>query len=50
MTMRQFTHEADGRSVSRNWSGAIIALGLVLTAAWVCCLGYGIVKLIEIAI
>ena len=33
-----------------KWPIAVIALGLVLTAVWACCLGYGIVKLIEIAI
>ena len=33
-----------------KWPVAVIVLALVLTAAWACCLGYGIVKLIEVAI
>jgi hypothetical protein len=34
----------------QKWPVAVIVFALVLTAAWVCCLGYGIVKLIEVAI
>ena len=48
---------ADARSapirvpfVRRIWPQAVIAFGLVFTAAWICFLGYGIVKLIEMAI
>jgi hypothetical protein len=32
------------------WPQAVITLGLSLTAAWVILLGYGLVKLIEIAV
>ena len=34
----------------RIWPPAIIALGLGLTAAWICVLGYGLVSVITIAI
>ena len=34
----------------RIWPAAAIAFGLGLTAAWMCFLGYGLVKLVEIAI
>jgi hypothetical protein len=32
------------------WPQAVIPLGLSLTAAWVILLGYGLVKLVEIAV
>ena len=32
------------------WPQAVIMFGLSLTAAWVILLGYGLVKLIEIAV
>jgi hypothetical protein len=32
------------------WPKAVITFGLVLTAAWMCFLGYGLVKLVELAI
>ena len=34
----------------RIWPPAIIALGLGLTAAWACLLGYGLVSLISLPI
>ena len=36
--------------VRRIWPQAVIVFGLGITAAWICLLGYGIVKLIEMAI
>ena len=36
--------------VRQIWPQAVIILGLGLSAAWICFLGYGIVKLIEMAI
>ena len=32
------------------WPKAVIGFGLALTAAWMCLLGYGLVKIIEMAI
>ena len=32
------------------WPAAVVTLGISLTAAWVMLLGYGLVKLIELAI
>jgi hypothetical protein len=47
---------ADSRSTpaaqplfDRIWAPAMIALGLGLTAAWACLLGYGLVSLIALA-
>ena len=47
---------ADSRStpaaqplLDRIWPQAMIALGLGLTAAWACLLGYGLVSLIALA-
>jgi hypothetical protein len=34
----------------RIWPPAMIALGLGLTAVWICLLGYGLVSLITLAI
>jgi hypothetical protein len=36
--------------VRRIWPTAVIAFGLGLTAAWICFLGYGLVKLVELMI
>ena len=36
--------------VYRIWPPAVIAFGLVLSVAWTCLLGYGLVKLIDVAI
>ena len=36
--------------VRQIWPKAVIAFGLGLTAAWICFLGYGLVKLIELLI
>ena len=36
--------------IRRIWPQAVIVFGLALSAAWICFLGYGIVKLIEMAI
>ena len=36
--------------IGRIWPSAIIALGLGLTVAWVCFLGYAVARLIEIAL
>ena len=33
--------------IHRIWPAAVIGTGLVLTAAWTCLLGYGLIKLIE---
>jgi hypothetical protein len=35
--------------IDRIWPIAVIAFGLGLTAAWVCLLGYGVVRLIRFA-
>jgi hypothetical protein len=35
--------------IHRVWPIAVIAFGLGLTAAWVCLLGYGVVRLIGFA-
>jgi hypothetical protein len=32
------------------WPAAVVTLGISLTAAWVMLLGYGLVRLIELAI
>ena len=32
------------------WPWAVLAVGLVFTVAWICLLGYGLIKIIEIAI
>jgi hypothetical protein len=32
------------------WPAAAIAFGLGLTAAWICFLGYGLVKLVDLVI
>jgi hypothetical protein len=31
------------------WPRALIAFGLALTSAWTCLLGYGLIKLVELA-
>jgi hypothetical protein len=36
--------------IDRIWPVAVIVFGLALTAAWMCLLGYALVKLIEMAI
>jgi hypothetical protein len=36
--------------IYRIWPGVVIAFGLTLTAAWICLLGYALVKIIEMAI
>jgi hypothetical protein len=36
--------------VRQIWPTAVIAFGLGLTAAWICFLGYGLVKLVELMI
>ena len=36
--------------IHRIWPVAVIAFGLGLTAAWMCLLGYVLVKIIEMAI
>lgn len=33
-----------------HWPEAMIALGLSLTVAWACVLGYGLVKILELVI
>ena len=60
--MSEITYEAaptaDAQSVPRAatpvihriWPVAVIGFGLALTAAWMCLLGYGLVKIIEMAI
>ena len=61
MTTNEFTCEAAPavdkpsapaamRVIQRIWPIAVIVIGLVLTAAWTCLLGYGIAKLIGFAI
>ena len=44
--------EFELRAPSRQpiWPAAVITFGLSLTAAWVIVLGYGLVRLIELAI
>jgi hypothetical protein len=32
--------------IHRIWPGAVVATGLVLTAAWTCLLGYGLIQLV----
>ena len=44
---------AGGRTasaVAQNWPSAIIVFGLGLVLAWTCLLGYGLVKIIALAI
>jgi hypothetical protein len=41
---------APASPVHRIWPVAVIVFGLALTAAWMCLLGYALVKLIEMAI
>jgi hypothetical protein len=36
--------------IHRIWPVAVIAFGLGLTAVWMCLLGYGLIKIIEMAI
>ena len=36
--------------VRQIWPTAVVAFGLGLTAAWICFLGYGLVKLVELVI
>ena len=36
-------------SFQQIWPGAVIAFGLAATAAWICLLGYGAVRLIRFA-
>ena len=60
--MSEITYEsaptADAQSVPRTathvihriWPVVVIVFGLALTAAWMCLLGYALVKLIEMAI
>ena len=61
MTINEFTYEAapagDKPSalaatpvIQRIWPIAVIVIGLELTAAWICFLGYGLVKLIQLVI
>ena len=61
MTMNEFTYEAapavDKPSapaatpvIQRIWPIAVIVIGLELTAAWTCLLGYGVVRLIGFAV
>jgi hypothetical protein len=61
MTMSEITYEAapivDNASaplatpfVHRIWPVAVVGFGLALTAAWLCLLGYELVKLLEMAI
>jgi hypothetical protein len=40
---------ADDALFHRIWPRAMVALGLGLTAAWTCLLGYGVVSLIALA-
>jgi hypothetical protein len=37
-------------AVNRIWPIAVIAFGLGLTAVWICLLGYGILKLVELVV
>jgi hypothetical protein len=37
-------------AIHRIWPVAVIGFGLGLTAAWVCLLGYGFFKIIEMAV
>ena len=46
----QSTPRAATRVIHRIWPVAVIAFGLALTAAWMCLLGYALVKIIEMAI
>lgn len=53
ITIHRPAHETralQDRPVHRIWPSVVIALGLALTAAWVCLLGYGLVLLVEAAI
>jgi hypothetical protein len=38
------------RVIQPIWPWAVLALALVSTAVWICLLGYGLVKIIELAI
>ena len=37
-------------SIRRIWAPAVIAISLVLTVAWIILLGYGLFKLMELAL
>ena len=61
MTLNEFTYEAapavDKPSapaatpvIQRIWPIVVIVIGLGLTAAWTCLLGYGVVRLIGFAV
>ena len=41
---------ANDKLFPRIWPAAVIALGFVLTVAWVALLGYGIISLVRIAL
>ncbi len=36
--------------IARIWPQAMVALGLGLSVVWTCFLGYGLVKLVQLAI
>ena len=36
--------------IHQIWPWAVLALGFVFTAAWICLLGYALVKLVELVI
>jgi hypothetical protein len=42
--------QAAAREPRHIWPRVIVAFGLALTVAWICLLGYGLVKLVELAI
>ena len=61
MTINEFTYEAAPAVnkpsalaatpvIQRIWPIAVIVIGLGLTAAWTCLLGYGVVRLIGFAV
>ena len=61
MTIKEFTYEAapvvDKPSapaatpvIQRIWPIAVLVIGVELTAAWICFLGYGLVKLVQLVI
>jgi hypothetical protein len=38
------------RLIHRIWPGAVVGIGLAATAAWMCVLSYGFLKLVELLI
>jgi hypothetical protein len=42
--------EPQAESIHQIWPQAVVGIGLGVTAAWMCFLGYGLVRLVELLI